>query len=150
MTVPLRRAIGAHQAAQVMVTYSYILNKGSHQRTGEVAPGAAFVAYFFPRIAVYDDIDGWNRWPYTGVAGVLQRLLPRSRPIHHGAAQLRGVGHRRPREPRRGADQEIHRPPAPRRAERRRDQHHRQHRRAPARHYQRPTPTTPGASRPAT
>ena len=66
MVVPLRRAVGAHQAAQVDITYSYILNKGSHQRTGEVAPGAAFVAYFFPRLAVYDDIDGWNRVPYTG------------------------------------------------------------------------------------
>ncbi|WP_223648796.1 M1 family metallopeptidase [Hymenobacter psoromatis] len=66
MVVPLRRALGAHQAAQVAITYSYILNKGSHQRTGEVAPGADFVAYFFPRIAVYDDIDGWNRIAYTG------------------------------------------------------------------------------------
>ena len=66
MTVPPRRAIGPHQAATAQVTYSYILNKGSHQRTGEIEPGAAFVAYFFPRIAVYDDIDGWNRVPYTG------------------------------------------------------------------------------------
>ena len=59
-------AIGPGQMAQVTVAYSYTLNKGSHQRTGEVAPGAAFVAYFFPRLAVYDDIDGWNRAPYTG------------------------------------------------------------------------------------
>lgn len=66
LTVPLRRAIGPRQAATVRATYAYVLNKGSHQRTGEVAPGAAFVAYFFPRIAVYDDIDGWNRVPYTG------------------------------------------------------------------------------------
>ena len=66
MAVPLRRALGVHQAATVRATYSYILNKGSHQRTGEIEPGAAFVAYFFPRIAVYDDIDGWNRVPYTG------------------------------------------------------------------------------------
>ncbi|OGX88515.1 M1 family metallopeptidase [Hymenobacter glacialis] len=66
LTVPLRRAIGARQAATVKVTYSYVLNKGSHIRTGEVEPGAAFLAYFFPRIAVYDDIDGWNRQPYTG------------------------------------------------------------------------------------
>ena len=66
LTVPLRRAIGAHRAATVQVSYSYILNKDSHHRTGEVEPGAAFVAYFFPRIAVYDDIDGWNRTPYTG------------------------------------------------------------------------------------
>ncbi len=66
MVVPLRRAIGAHQVASVKATYSYILNKGSHQRTGEIEPGADFVAYFFPRIAVYDDLDGWNKVPYTG------------------------------------------------------------------------------------
>jgi hypothetical protein len=66
MTVPLRRAIGAKRAANVQVSYFYTLNKGSHQRTGEIEPGADFVAYFFPRIAVYDDIDGWNRTPYTG------------------------------------------------------------------------------------
>ena len=66
MTLPLRRALGPRQALQISVTYSYILNRTSHQRTGEVAPGAAFVAYFFPRVAVYDDVDGWNRNPYTG------------------------------------------------------------------------------------
>lgn len=49
------------------IDYSYVLNKGSHIRTGEIEPGADFVAYFFPRIAVYDDIDGWNKYPYTGV-----------------------------------------------------------------------------------
>jgi len=66
LAVPLRSPIGPHQAATVRVAYSYVLNKGSHQRTGEVEPGAAFVAYFFPRIAVYDDLDGWNKVPYTG------------------------------------------------------------------------------------
>lgn len=50
----------------VKASYSYTLNKGSHVRTGQVDDGAYFVAYFFPRIAVYDDIDGWNKYPYTG------------------------------------------------------------------------------------
>lgn len=48
------------------INYTYILNKGSHMRTGEIEPGADFVAYFFPRIAVYDDIDGWNSFAYNG------------------------------------------------------------------------------------
>ncbi len=48
------------------IVYHYTLNKTSHIRTGEVEPGAAFIAYFFPRVAVYDDIDGWNRHPYNG------------------------------------------------------------------------------------
>ena len=48
------------------VGFSYILNMHSHERTGMVDDSSAFVAYFFPRIAVYDDIDGWNRLPYIG------------------------------------------------------------------------------------
>jgi hypothetical protein len=48
------------------IAYSYTLNKTSHIRTGQVDSGAFFIAYFFPRIAVYDDIDGWNQYPYRG------------------------------------------------------------------------------------
>jgi hypothetical protein len=48
------------------ITYSYTLNKTSHIRTGEIEPGADFIAYFFPRVAVYDDVDGWNKFPYNG------------------------------------------------------------------------------------
>nr|WP_199156204.1 M1 family metallopeptidase [Pedobacter sp. ASV2] len=48
------------------INYHYILNKGSHMRTGQVDDGSFFIAYFFPRIAVYDDVDGWNKYPYTG------------------------------------------------------------------------------------
>jgi len=46
--------------------YNYTVNKGSHVRTGQVDEGSHFIAYFFPRIAVYDDVDGWNKYPYTG------------------------------------------------------------------------------------
>ncbi|UOQ50983.1 M1 family metallopeptidase [Hymenobacter cellulosivorans] len=66
MPVPVSKAIGPKQTAKVTIAYSYTLNKGSHMRTGEIEPGADFVAYFFPRIAVYDDIDGWNRFAYNG------------------------------------------------------------------------------------
>ena len=50
----------------VALDFSYTLNKTSHIRTGQVDSGAFFIAYFFPRIAVYDDIDGWNTFPYLG------------------------------------------------------------------------------------
>jgi hypothetical protein len=66
MSVPLTKKLAPKQKIRVNIAYSYILNKGSHNRTGEVEDGAYFVAYFFPRIAVYDDIDGWNRKPYLG------------------------------------------------------------------------------------
>lgn len=59
-------ALATGQHIQFNIIWSYTLNKGSHIRTGEIEPGADFVAYFFPRIAVYDDIDGWNKYPYLG------------------------------------------------------------------------------------
>lgn len=51
---------------KLTINYSYTLNKGSHVRTGQVDEGAHFIAYFFPRVAVYDDIDGWDKHPYNG------------------------------------------------------------------------------------
>jgi len=64
------RIKGLSPGAQIRfsITYSYPLNEASHIRTGQVEPGAYFIAYFSPRIAVYDDIDGWNRNPYLGSA----------------------------------------------------------------------------------
>jgi hypothetical protein len=61
-----RQTVASRSTIRFRITYHYTLNKGSHVRTGEVEPGAHFLAYFFPRIAVYDDIDGWNRYPYNG------------------------------------------------------------------------------------
>ncbi|MBL7886183.1 MAG: M1 family metallopeptidase [Flavobacterium sp.] len=54
------------QSLKFTIQFSYTLNKGSHMRTGQIDDGAFFIAYFFPRIAVYDDIDGWNRNQYLG------------------------------------------------------------------------------------
>ena len=48
------------------IAYAYTVNKGSFIRTGQVDSGAFVIAYSFPRIAVYDDIDGWNEYPYAG------------------------------------------------------------------------------------
>lgn len=58
--------ISSKQKVHLDIAYSYTLNKTSHIRTGQVDDGAFFIAYFFPRIAVYDDIDGWNEYPYVG------------------------------------------------------------------------------------
>lgn len=54
------------QQVHIQLNYNYTLNKSSFIRTGQVDSGAFFIAYFFPRIAVYDDIDGWNKYPYAG------------------------------------------------------------------------------------
>jgi hypothetical protein len=62
----VRALVTPKQVTHFTINYHYTLNKRSHNRMGEVEPNADFVAYFFPRIAVYDDIDGWNRYPYLG------------------------------------------------------------------------------------
>ncbi len=49
----LSRAVG-----QFELDFSYTLNENTHIRTGTVDSGASFIAYFFPRIAVCDDISG--------------------------------------------------------------------------------------------
>lgn len=59
-------ALASGKSVNFKIAFSYTLNKGSHQRTGQVDDGAHFVAYFFPRVAVYDDVDGWNKIPYSG------------------------------------------------------------------------------------
>ncbi len=66
MNINLPKALIPGQHVTFYIQWHYTLNKKSHIRTGEIDPGADFVAYFFPRIAVYDDIDGWNTYPYTG------------------------------------------------------------------------------------
>jgi peptidase M1-like protein len=51
----------------LIVKWHYTVNTGSQIRTGMVDSGSYFIAYFFPRIAVYDDIDGWDTWSYNSV-----------------------------------------------------------------------------------
>ncbi len=65
LRVPISKLLPGH-SLEVSLGFSYTLNMGSHLRTGAIDSGAFFIAYFFPRIAVYDDIDGWNTNPYIG------------------------------------------------------------------------------------
>jgi len=50
------------------IEWSFELNDHSHQRSGRVDESSFFIAYFFPRIAVYDDISGWNYHEYKGIS----------------------------------------------------------------------------------
>jgi len=61
-------ALASGKSINLVLNYQYEMNAGSHIRTGQVDKGSFFAAYFFPRIAVYDDVDGWNKYPYTGEA----------------------------------------------------------------------------------
>ncbi|MEO8766361.1 MAG: M1 family metallopeptidase [Ginsengibacter sp.] len=55
-----------HSQIQLSIGWHYLVNTASPVRTGMVDAGSYFIAYFFPRISVYDDIDGWDEWSYNG------------------------------------------------------------------------------------
>ncbi|MEO6905624.1 MAG: M1 family metallopeptidase [Ginsengibacter sp.] len=55
-----------HSKIDFEISWNYKVNTGSPVRTGMVDSTSYFIAYFFPRISVYDDVDGWDTWSYNG------------------------------------------------------------------------------------
>ncbi|MGN6803089.1 MAG: M1 family metallopeptidase [Ginsengibacter sp.] len=55
-----------HSKVNCEISWNYKVNTGSPVRTGMIDSTSYFIAYFFPRIAVYDDVDGWDTWSYNG------------------------------------------------------------------------------------
>lgn len=60
------KVILPHSKANCEISWNYKVNTGSPVRTGMIDSTSYFIAYFFPRIAVYDDVDGWDTWSYNG------------------------------------------------------------------------------------
>ncbi len=66
LSQPLAEKIGS---AKIKIAYSFNSPENGHDRMGvqETKNGAIFtVAQWFPRMCVYDDIEGWNVLPYLG------------------------------------------------------------------------------------
>jgi hypothetical protein len=55
-----------HSKVTCGINWNYKVNTGSPVRTGMIDSTSYFIAYFFPRVAVYDDVDGWDTWSYNG------------------------------------------------------------------------------------
>ena len=55
-----------HTKTNFEISWHYKVNTSSPVRTGMVDSSSYFIAYFFPRLAVYDDVDGWDTWSYNG------------------------------------------------------------------------------------
>ncbi len=64
--VQLNEKIGTGQQVEVEIDWSFIIPQDSRMRMGSYGPSSFFVAYWYPQIAVYDDIDGWDKTNYTG------------------------------------------------------------------------------------
>ena len=66
LTVHLPRTIGPGGKADFDIDWQYVFPANTNIREGRYHETNYFIAYWFPRIAVYDDIDGWNRHLYNG------------------------------------------------------------------------------------
>lgn len=54
------------QQIKVEIDWNFIIPQNNRLRMGTYGPASFFVAYWYPQVAVYDDIDGWDRNDYLG------------------------------------------------------------------------------------
>jgi hypothetical protein len=62
--VHLGRALAPHDSLRVAFRWHYMLAK-EPAREGMIDSTTAYLAYFYPRVAVYDDYEGWDRTEFT-------------------------------------------------------------------------------------
>lgn len=55
-----------HQRANISSAWNFIIPKENGVRMGVYDSTSFFIAYWYPQVAVYDDIDGWDKVNYTG------------------------------------------------------------------------------------
>lgn len=66
MVVKLDTPILPKSKTEFTFNWNYTICSTNGIRTGSIDSTTFVIAYFFPHIAVYDDIDGWNKFQYTG------------------------------------------------------------------------------------
>ncbi|MDH7604876.1 MAG: M1 family metallopeptidase [Melioribacter sp.] len=64
--IPLSKPILPKEKSEIEFYWSCKIPDKSQIRMGAYDSTSMFVAYWFPQIAVYDDIDGWDVISYTG------------------------------------------------------------------------------------
>ena len=58
--------ISPKSKSKIEVEWESVVPKHSNIRMGTYDSTTFFIGYWYPQIAVYDDIDGWDLIPYTG------------------------------------------------------------------------------------
>ena len=58
--VKLSKALEAGESVRLSFKWHYEISNES-DREGKIHENSFFLAYFYPRVAVFDDIDGWDR-----------------------------------------------------------------------------------------
>ena len=67
LTVNLEQPLYPGEKMQIDLTWEVRLpSESSRKRMGVDGDSAMFIAYWYPEVAVYDDVDGWDRFSHTG------------------------------------------------------------------------------------
>ncbi len=64
-TIKLKQALAPNQSVKLNFDWHYDMSVQSG-REGAIDSTTFFIAYFFPRVAVYDDLNGWDTMTFTG------------------------------------------------------------------------------------
>ena len=62
--LPLPAALAAHDSIHLGITWHYEISKEAG-REGMIDSTTYYLAYFYPRVAVYDDYNGWDTMDFT-------------------------------------------------------------------------------------
>ena len=63
--VPLAQPLMPHDSLKLEIAWHFNLSRGQG-REGVIDSTSYYLAYFYPRVAVYDDYRGWDTQPHTG------------------------------------------------------------------------------------
>ena len=66
MSVKLDTLLYPRTTLDIFCEWSFIMPLKTDNRMGMIDSTSYYVGYWYPQISVYDDIDGWDIFPYTG------------------------------------------------------------------------------------
>jgi len=66
MYIDLEKPLEPNTSIDLSFEWKYRFPLGAVIRSGNYGDSTFMITYFYPKIAVYDDVDGWDRHNYTG------------------------------------------------------------------------------------
>ena len=67
LILELKEALPPKKNIKIAIAWSYRLPSKSNLRMGSYDSTSFFVGHWYPQVAVYDDINGWDRYNYSGI-----------------------------------------------------------------------------------
>ncbi len=61
----LKKPLSSKDSLQLVIKWHYTIPGKGFERSGAIDSTSMFIAYWYPEMAVYDDIDGWDRIVYN-------------------------------------------------------------------------------------